>query len=220
VSARPARPGGSVYPASVDRLIDEFAALPGIGRRTAERLAFFVLKSDEPEAMRLARAIAEVKKQVRHCSVCYNLTEKDPCSICADPARDRSLVLVVEQPKDLIALEQTRMHKGVYHVLLGRMNPLEGVGEDDLTIRALLARVDDPRVNAPGEPQGVRIREVVLGLNPTLEGDGTALHLAEALRARGVAVSRLARGLPSGSSLEFASKAVLADAIAGRQSMS
>lgn len=217
--AAPGAQAPSVYPASVDRLIDEFAALPGIGRRSAERLAFYVLKSAEPEAMRLARAIADVKKQVRHCAVCYNLTETDPCSICSDARRDRSLVLVVEQPKDLLALEQTRIHRGVYHVLLGRMSPLEGVGADDLTIRALLARVDDPKLNAPGEPGGVRVREVVLGLNPTLEGDGTALHLAEALRARGVTVSRLARGLPSGSSLEFASKAVLADAIAGRQTM-
>lgn len=216
-SARPAGP--SAYPESVDRLIDEFARLPGIGRRTAERLAFFVLKSPEAEAMRLAKAVSDVKTQVRHCRVCFNLTERELCGVCADDRRDRSLVLVVEQPRDLITLEQTRMHKGVYHVLLGHLNALEGVGPADLTIEELLRRVDDPGANAPTVEGGVKVAEVILGLNPTVEGDGTALYLAEELRARGVKVSRLARGLPSGGQLEYASKAVLADAILGRQSM-
>lgn len=207
--------GAGPYPESVDRLIASFAKLPGIGRRTAERLAFWVLKSEEREAMSLARAIADVKRGVRHCAICYNLTEADPCPICADARRERGMVLVVEQPRDLIALEQTGMHKGVYHVLLGRISPLEGVGPADLTIARLLERADDPSSNSGGE----RVREVVLGLNPTLEGDGTALHIASEMSKRGVTVSRLARGIPAGSQLEFASKAVLADAISGRQSM-
>lgn len=213
-AAPPARASGA-YPESVERLIAEFGRLPGGGRRSAERLAFWVLKAAREDAMRLADAIAEVKRSVRHCSTCFNLAEHDPCPICADPRRDRSLVLVVEQPKDLIALEQTAMHRGVYHVLLGRVSPLEGVSPADLTIDALLERVRDPARNCAGEP----VREVVLGLNPNLEGDGTALHIAEEVRRLGARVSRLARGLPAGSQLEFASKAVLAEAIAGRQRM-
>lgn len=206
---------GSVYPEAVDRLIDELSRLPGIGRRTAERLAFHVLKAEEPEAMRLASAIADVKRTVRHCSACYNLTDEDPCPICRDPRRERGRILVVEQPKDLIALEQTGMYRGLYHVLMGRLSPLDGIGPGDLTVDALLRRIDDPAAAPGGEP----ITEVILGLNPNLEGDGTSLYLREALKARGVPVSRLARGLPSGWQLEYASKAVLADAIQGRQSM-
>jgi recombination protein RecR len=204
------------YPGSVHRLIDLFAKLPGVGRRSAERLAFWVLRAEDDEAAALAEAISDVKRSVRPCSICANLTEADPCPICSDPRRDRGAVLVVEQPKDLIALEQTAMFRGVYHVLLGRLSPLDGVGPEDLTIAGLLARIDDPSRNAGGE----QVREVILGLNPTLEGDGTALHLADEFRRRGVPVSRLARGLPAGAQLEYASKAVLADAIAGRQPMS
>lgn len=202
--------GGSVYPAPVRVLIERFAELPGIGVRSAERLAFHVLKSDEPTAMALAHAIAAVKQSVRHCTRCYNLSDSDLCPICADASRDRSRVLVVEQPKDLIALEQTGMYRGLYHVLMGRLSPLDGVVPEDLTIGALLRRVRDSN--------GV-IEEVVLGLNPTVEGDGTGLYLAQTLDTLGVRVSRLARGLPSGGSLEYANKAVLADAILGRQAM-
>ena len=207
--------GRSPYPESVERLITMFSRLPGVGRRSAERLAFWVLKSPAEDADALASAIAGVKRSIRHCSVCFNLTEADPCAVCSDARRERGLILVVEQPKDLLALEQTAMHRGVYHVLLGRLSPLDGVGEDDLTIAALLERIDHPQRNSGGET----VREVVLGLNPNFEGDGTALHLADLLKRRGVRVTRLARGLPSGGTLEYASKAVLADAIAGRQPM-
>jgi len=205
--------GSSAYPASVNRLIAEFARLPGIGRRSAERLAFHILKSDAPDALRLAEAVQDVKRSVRHCSICFNFAESDLCSICADPRRDRSLVLVVEQPRDLIALEQTGMYRGVYHVLLGRLNPLEGITPAEITAADLFRRIEQPARNCGGEP----VREVILGLNPNLEGDGTALYLSGEVRRRGAAVSRLARGLPAGSQLEFASKAVLADAIEGRQ---
>ena len=203
------------YPESVNRLIEEFAALPGIGRRTAERLAFHVLKSNKRTAMRLASAISDVKNKVRHCSICYNLTDNDPCPICSDPRRDASVVMVVEQPKDLISLEQTGMFRGVYHVLMGRLDPLTGVGPDDITLDHLLGRVDHPKTNARGEP----IVEIILGLNPDLEGDGTALHIADVMSRKNVKVSRLARGLPTGSQLEYANKAVLSDAIQGRQAM-
>lgn len=206
---------GPAYPEPVDRLIQEMATLPGIGRRSAERLAFHVLKSDEPTAMRLAKAIVDVKKSVRHCRVCSNLSEGELCTVCGDDRRDRGLVMVVEQPKDLIALEQTGMYGGLYHVLMGRLSPLDGVGPGDLTVSDLMRRIDEPA----GNPGGVPVREVVLGLNPTVEGDGTALYLTQEIKRRGVKVSRLARGLPTGSQLEYANKAVLADAIEGRQSV-
>jgi recombination protein RecR len=206
---------GPAYPKAVDRLIAEFARLPGIGRRTAERLAFYILKSDEPTALGLAQAVTDVKKTVRHCDVCYNLSDSPICDICNDANRERKVVLVVEQPKDLIALEQTGMFRGLYHVLMGRLSPLEGIGPDELTIARLMSRIDHPDTNPGGAP----VAEVILGLNPTIEGDGTGLYLGEQLRAKGVKVSRLARGLPTGSQLEYANKAVLADAIQGRQSV-
>ena len=204
-----------VYPEPVDRLIEHLAKLPGIGRRSAERLAFHLLKSEPSVALELARAMRDVKQSVKNCRVCANLTDRALCAVCEDPRRDRGMVLVVEQPRDLIALEQTGMYRGVYHVLLGRLSPLDGIGADELTIGDLLARAKSPERN----PGGAAVREVILGLNPTLEGDGTALFLAEELKGLGVKVSRLARGLPAGSQLEYANRAVLADAISGRQSM-
>lgn len=207
--------GNAAYPRAVDDLIAEFAKLPGIGRRSAERLAFHVLKSEDARALALARAIEAVKAGVRHCDVCRHLSDEARCNLCRDERRDRTRVLVVEQPRDVIALEHAGLYRGLYHVLMGRLSPLEDVGPEELTIEALLRRVDDPT----GNPGGVAVREVILGLNPTLEGDGTALYLAEALRARGVEVTRLARGLPSGSSLETANRAVLADAITERRSV-
>lgn len=203
------------YPDSMVRLIDEFARLPGIGRRSAERLAFHILKSDRETAMKLAQAIGDVKTHVKHCSICYNLADRDPCPICSDARREHSTILVVEQPKDLISLEQTGMYRGGYHVLLGHLAPLDGIEPDDLTVGNLLHRIDDPSANACG----VRATEVIFGLSPNLEGDGTVLYLADELKSRGVKMSRLARGLPSGSQIEYASKAVLADAILGRQGL-
>lgn len=199
----------------MDRLIAEFAHLPGVGRRSAERLALHVLKSSKDDAMALANAIAEVKKSIRHCAICFNFAEGERCAICDDVRRDRTLVLVVEQPRDLIALEQTAMYRGLYHVLLGRLSPLDSIGPEHLTITQVLERIDHSEKNAGG----VGVREVILGLSPNLEGDGTALYLADQLASRGVKVSRLARGLPAGSQLEYANKAVLADAIAGRQAV-
>jgi recombination protein RecR len=219
------------YPRAVDTLIEQFAELPGIGRRSAERLAFHVLKSDASQALALANAVRDVKATVRHCKFCWHLADAAAahgegggerteagvvCGVCADASRDRGSVLVVEQPKDLIALEATGMYKGLYHVLMGRLSPLEGVGPQDLTIAGLRERIRQP---AEHQPMGVVVREVILGLNPTMEGDGTALYLMEVLQGTGVAMSRLARGLPSGSSLEYASKAVLADALHGRRSL-
>lgn len=209
-SAYDPRPG---YPDSVNRLLGGLARLPGIGRRSAERLAFHILKQDREEALALAKAIHDVKTTVRHCPVCFNFADGERCAVCADPKRDHSIVMVVEQPRDLIAIEATGMYRGLYHVLMGRLSPLEGVGPGDLTIAQLLDRIARPAAG------GVSVKEVILALNPTLEGDGTALYLGETLSARGVRVTRLARGLPAGGQLEFATKAVLADAIEGRRSV-
>ncbi len=187
----------------------EFARMPGIGSKTAERLAYYILRADREQAMALAYAIRDVKKNVRHCSLCFNLAEQDPCPICADSRRDVSTICVVEQPKDLIAFELTGRYRGLYHVLLGRLAPLDGVEPEHLTIASLLERVRKKEV-----------AEVILALNPDLEGDGTALLLAERLKPLGVAVTRLARGLPTGGSIEFANSAVLSDALTERRRFS
>ena len=191
---------------SVTRLIEEFAKLPGIGKKSAERLAYHVLRVSQTEALGLADAIRNVKKNVRHCQTCFNLAESDECTICSDPRRDRSLLCIVEQPRDLMALEQSGTFRGLYHVLLGRIAPLEGVGPDQLTIDALVERV---------RKDG--FREVIMATNPTLEGDGTALYISNRLAEFPVEITRLARGITSGSVLEFANKEILADALSGRQ---
>jgi recombination protein RecR len=200
----------AAYTESIQNLMNLLAGLPGIGMRSAERIAFHLLKQRPDEAMKLADAIRDVKTRIKHCSTCFNLTERDPCDICANASRDHSIVCVVEQPKDLLALESTGLHRGVYHVLLGRIAPLEGVGPEDVTLDTLMNRL------AGGE-----IREVIMGTNPNLEGDGTALHIQSMIGGRfpGVQITRLARGLPAGSNIEFANRNILADAISGRQRM-
>ena len=208
--------GSGAHPEPVQRLVEAFAQLPGIGRRTAERLAFHVLKSPKAEAQRLAQAIDQVKSQVHHCGICFNVTDADPCPICSDARRDAGVVMVVEQPKDLWILERTGAHRGVYHCLMGRLEPLDGVGPETLTVRELLQRVEHPERNA----RGVKVTEVILATNPDLEGDSTGLYLADRLSKLGVLVSRLARGLPAGSQIEFAHRGALADAIAGRRKLS
>jgi recombination protein RecR len=199
----------SSYTQSIQNLMNELARLPGIGTRSAERIAFHLLKQKPTDALKLADAIRDVKTRIKNCSVCYNLTEADPCSICADPSRDQGLVCIVEQPKDLLALEATGLYQGVYHVLLGRISPLDDVHPADLTIDALLKRI------ASGQ-----VREIIMGTNPNMEGDGTALHIQQMLaQYPNVSVTRLARGLPAGSNIEYANRNILADAISGRQRM-
>ena len=190
---------------SLERLKKEFQKFPGIGARSAERLAFHVLRGSREEARALSQAVDDVKSRVRNCSVCYNLTEEDPCSICRDPRRDNSMVVVVEHPRDVLQLEETGLVRGQYHVLMGHIAPLDGVEPGDLTIEALIERVRS------GE-----IREVVLGTNPTVEGDGTALYIRSLLENFGVRVTRLARGVPVGSQIEYATRAMLEAAITGR----
>ncbi len=196
------------YSETIEHLMEEFGKLPGIGARTAERLAFHVLKSTTDEAMALARAIRDVKTKIRPCEVCYNLTESNVCSICSDPRRDQSILCVVEQPKDLLAIESTGDYRGVYHVLMGQIAPLDGVEPEDLTIDALVARVREGDVS-----------EVILATNPTVTGDGTALHIASMLEGTGANVTRLARGLPSGGQIEYANKSILSDAINERRKL-
>jgi recombination protein RecR len=194
--------------AAVDRLTSALGRLPGIGAKSAERLAHHLLKCSPEEALELAEAIRAAKQQIRHCQICFHLTEADQpvCAICRDARRDQGVVCVVEQSRDLLAVEKAGTFQGVYHVLLGRLAPLQGMGPDQLTADALETRVRS----------GV-VRELIMATNPTLEGDGTALYIAKRLADSPVQITRLARGLASGSTLEFASRDMLADALAGRQ---
>lgn len=193
---------------SVLRLIDELSKLPGIGRKSAERVAYHLLRIPTEDALGLAEAIRDVKLNVRYCSLCFNLSEEELCEICRDSRRDTSQLCVVEQPRDLIALEQSGVYSGLYHVLLGRIAPLEGIGPEQLTLDALVNRVAEGTV-----------AEIIMATNPTTEGDGTALHISSLLAEYPVKVTRLARGVTAGSVLEFANKEVLADALTGRQSL-
>jgi recombination protein RecR len=191
---------------SVGRLIDELAKLPGIGRKSAERLAYHLLRVSRPDALALADAIRDVRENVHYCSSCFNLAEGALCTICNDPRRDQTQICIVEQPRDLMALEQAGVYRGLYHVLLGRVAPLDGVGPDQLTIDKLMERL-----------RGGSVREIIMATNPTVEGDGTALYISNLLADLPVNVTRLARGITTGSVLEYTNKEVLADALTGRQ---
>jgi recombination protein RecR len=190
----------------IARLIQELSKLPGIGPKTAERLTHHLLAASRAEVLALADALRAIKDSIRLCRQCHNLTEGELCAICSDPRRDASVLCVVEQPRDLAALERAGTYRGVYHVLHGRLAPLEGIGPEQLTIDGLLRRVRQ------GE-----VQEVIMATNPTLDGDGTALYLANVLGPTGVRITRLARGLPSGGVLEFANNQMLADALEGRR---
>ena len=193
------------YTDSLNELITQLGKLPGIGPKTAERLAFHVLKSEPDEALAIARAISDVKSNIRQCRICFNLAESDTCRICADPGRDHSIICVVEQPKDVISLEKTGLCKWVYHVLNGHIAPLEGTEPGDLTIDELVKRL-----------QNAQVKEVVMATNPNIEGDGTALYISSLIGSIDVKITRLARGLPTGSSIEYATGSILAEAIMGR----
>lgn len=196
----------SVYTETLSRLIEEFGRLPGVGPKSAERLAFYILKADSESAMALAKAISDVKTKIRRCELCCNLAESELCGICSDAKRDKSVLCVVEQPKDVISLEKTGQCKWGYHVLGGHIAPLEGIEPEDLTIDKLIERV-----RAGG------VRELVMATNPNMAGDGTTLYISSLLKSSDVKITRLARGLPTGSTIEFASGKILTDAIVGRQ---
>ena len=196
----------AVYAASIQDLIDELGRLPGVGPKSAQRIAFYLLKVPKDDALRLARAIAEVKDKVRFCDQCFNVSEDERCSICSDNRRDASVVCVVEEPRDLVAVEKTGEFKGRYHVLQGAISPIEGVGPEQLRIRELLERI-----GAEG------IDEVILCTNPNLEGEATALYLGRLLKPLGLKVTRIASGLPVGGDLEYADELTLGRALEGRR---
>jgi len=196
------------YSQIIENLMEQLAKLPGIGARTAERLTFHLLKAGDDEALALAKAIHELKTRIRPCSVCFNPTEQEVCNICADNSRDKSSICIVEQPKDLLSIESTGVYNGVYHVLMGTIAPLDGVEPGDLTIDALLERIRSDEV-----------KEVILATNPTVNGDSTSLYISSLLEDCDVKVTRLARGLPSGGQIEYASKTILSDAINERKTL-
>jgi len=189
---------------ALQHLIEEFSRLPGIGRKTAQRLALHILKQSRDDVVRMARALVDVKDRIRSCSVCCNITEQDPCSVCASPKRDRALICVVEEPNDVIAVEKTNDFRGLYHVLGGSLSPLDGIGPEELKVKELLARITP------------EIVEVILALNPNVEGEATTIYLTRLLKPLGVRVSRIARGIPVGGDLEFTDEATLARALEGR----
>lgn len=189
---------------SLDALIAEFARLPGIGRKTAQRLALFVLKRPREEAEQMAAALLSVKDNVRTCSICCNITEDDPCSICSSTRRDRSVICVVEESNDVFAIERSNEFRGMYHVLGGRLSPLEGMGPDDLHVRELLDR------------SHTEVEEIILAMNPNVEGEATTLYLSRLLKPMGLRITRIARGIPMGSDLEFTDAATIMRAFEGR----
>jgi recombination protein RecR len=191
---------------AVQCLINELSKLPGIGRRTAERLAYYLLKEDEGLSRGIAEAILDVKRRVRFCSMCGNLTEKDPCDICVDPRRDKSILCVVEEPKDIWSIERIGTYRGRYHVLMGAISPLDGVGPEKLRIRELVKRI---------ESEGVE--EVIVATDPNVEGDATALYISKLIKPIGISVTRIASGLPVGGDLEYADSVTLSKALAGRR---
>ncbi len=195
-------------PEPIVRLVEAFHRLPGIGPKSAQRLAFHMLRVSEKEAVELAEAIREVKVRIKFCSSCLNITESDPCALCADPARDGTVICVVEQPLDIVAIDRAASFKGKYHVLHGCLNPMEGIGPEQIHVRELLIRVNEGAV-----------REVIMATNPSLEGEATAMYVHRLLGPLGVRVSRLARGLPSGADLEYTDDVTLARALEGRQEL-
>ena len=189
---------------ALQQLIEEFSKLPGIGRKSAQRMALHLLKQPREEVVRMAKALVNVKDRIRYCSVCCNITEQDPCAICASAKRDRTLICVVEEPNDVLAIEKTNDFSGLYHVLGGSLSPLDGIGPEDIKVQELLQRI------GPG------IAEVILAMNPNVEGEATTIYLTRLLKPLGVRISRIARGLPVGGDLEFADEATLSRALEGR----
>ncbi len=195
-------------PAPVTRLIEAFSRLPGVGPKTASRLTYYLLRAPDDVAASLALALTELKSKTRFCSTCWNITEEDPCAICRDATRDPSMIAVVEEPLDVLAIERTDSFKGLYHVLHGAISPVNGIGPDQLKIKELVRRVQDGRV-----------LEVIIATNPGLEGDATAMYLQQQLAPQGVRVTRLARGLPTGGDLEYVDAMTLLRALQGRHEM-
>lgn len=196
------------YPEPIAKLIDAFSRLPGIGPKTAARLAFFVLRMKEDDVIDFAKALVNVKRNLTYCSVCCNITDVDPCRICSDKSRDVSVICVVQEPKDVVAMERTREYTGQYHVLHGAISPIEGVGPEDLRIAELVKRLEDERV-----------QELILATNPNIEGEATAMYLSRLVKPFGIKVTRIAHGLPVGGDLEYADEVTLSKALEGRREL-
>jgi recombination protein RecR len=196
------------YPEPISKLIDGFMKLPGIGPKTAARLAFFVLKMKEDDVLDMAKALVNAKRNLHYCSVCYNITDTDPCHICRDSRRDPSVICVVQEPKDVIAMEKTKEFNGTYHVLHGAISPVEGIGPDELKIAELIKRL-----------QNDEVEEIILATNPTIEGEATAMYISRLVKPSGIRVTRIAHGLPVGGDLEYADEVTLAKALEGRRDL-
>jgi recombination protein RecR len=189
---------------SLHQLVEEFSQLPGIGRKSAQRLALYILKLPKDDVMNIAQALINVKERMKYCSSCWNFTETDPCPICGNPKRTRSTICVVEEPSGVLAIEKTNEYRGLYHVLGGSLSPLDGIGPEDLKVKELLTRI------TPG------VEEIILALNPDIEGEATTIYLTRLLKPLGARITRLARGIPIGGDLEFADEATLTRALEGR----
>ncbi len=192
----------------LNRLITELNRLPGIGKKTAQQLAFHILSMEDKDALALAEAIREAKSAMRYCSVCGNLTEDDPCSICADEERDRSVICVVESARDVVAMEKIREYRGLYHVLHGAISPMDGIGPEDINLKSLIGRLHDEQV-----------KELILATNPTIEGEATAMYIARLIKPSGIRVTRIAHGVPVGGDLEYADEVTLLKAMEGRREL-
>lgn len=196
------------YAKPLNKLINELSRLPGIGGKTAQRLAFHILSMDEKSAMELANAISDAKKSMTYCSVCGNLTDTDPCAICSDDSRDRSTICVVESPRDVVAMEKIREYRGYYHVLHGAISPMDGIGPDDINLRSLIVRLQDEAV-----------KELIIATNPNIEGEATAMYIARLIKPSGIKVTRIAHGIPVGGDLEYADEVTLLKAVEGRREL-
>ena len=196
------------YAKPLNRLIGELGRLPGIGGKTAQRLAFHILAMEDGEAFALADAIREAKTTMKYCSVCGNLTDEDPCRICRDDTRDQSVICVVESPRDVIAMEKIREYRGLYHVLHGAISPMDGIGPEDINLKSLITRLQDERV-----------QELIIATNPTIEGEATAMYIARLIKPSGIRVTRIAHGIPVGGDLEYADEVTLLKAVEGRREL-
>lgn len=196
------------YPKPLARLINEMSKLPGIGSKTAQRLAFYILSLEDKEAEQLAQSILTAKREMRYCSVCGNLTDTDPCNICSDPSRDGTEICVVESPKDVMAMERIREFNGLYHVLHGVISPMDGIGPEDINLMSLLKRLQDSNV-----------KELIIATNPNIEGEATAMYIARLIKPSGIKVTRIAHGIPVGGDLEYADEVTLLKAMEGRREL-
>ncbi|NDI34798.1 recombination mediator RecR [Chengkuizengella sediminis] len=196
------------YPEPVSKLIDSFTRLPGIGTKTAARLAFHVIRMKEEDVVEFAKALVNVKRNLHYCSVCCNITDVDPCRICSDKSRDSSVICVIQEPKDLVAMERTKEFQGYYHVLHGAISPMEGIGPDEIRVAELLTRLSDERV-----------KELILATNPNIEGEATAMYLSRLVKPFGIKMTRIAHGLPVGGDLEYADEVTLSKALEGRREL-